>query len=72
MASRRKQFTPKDRAPTDQHQYAAFAADVLMNNTAVHATRLIESRDTEGHLVLEYDDPDPDRPGARLESERRE
>jgi hypothetical protein len=57
MASRRKTFTPKGPAPTDPHQYAAFAADVLLNNISAQATKLIESRDGNGKLVLEYDDP---------------
>lgn len=57
MATRRKTFTPKGGAPTDRHQYAAFAADVLMNNVSTQANKLIESRDGSGKLVLEYDDP---------------
>lgn len=51
----RKTFIPKGKTPTDAHRYAAFVADLL--DGTVKATKLIESRDGSGKLVLEYDDP---------------
>lgn len=55
MATRRKKYDPVRPAPSDQHQYAAFIADLLGGR--VKASKLVESRDGRGRLVLDYDDP---------------
>jgi len=55
MATRRKSFKAKREAPSDKHQYAAFIADLL--DGTVKASKLVESRDGRGRLVLDYDDP---------------
>jgi hypothetical protein len=55
MASRRTTFTPKGRTPTDAHCYAELIAGIL--DGTVNADTLVESRDKDGHLKLEFDDP---------------
>jgi hypothetical protein len=58
MASRRKDFAAKHRAPTRQHTNAEFMAGLL--DGTIKATNI---QITDGRVVS-YDDPDPDRPGA--------
>lgn len=63
MASRRKPFVPRPprrRKPRkskdiDAFTYAEFLRNLLAGN--VQATKLVETRDQFGRLVLAYDDP---------------
>lgn len=57
MASKRKSYT-KSRRPDDFEppaQYASFVKDLLAGT--VVATKLVETRDAHGNLVITYDDP---------------
>ena len=55
MATRRKRFNPPRPAPTDEHRYAEFVAALL--DGTITAARVVPSRDSDGNLILSYDDP---------------
>jgi hypothetical protein len=57
MASKRKSYT-KSRRPDEFEPpqiYASFMKDLLAGT--VVATKLVETRDGKGNLVITYDDP---------------
>lgn len=63
MATRRK-YSPKTEPRSDAHAYAEFLAAVISGD--VKASRLVESRDARGRVVLDYDEPDlQDKPGQQ-------
>lgn len=55
MASARKTFNPKNTRRDDQSDYGEFMAALLKGD--VVATKLIETRQGNGKLKIEYDDP---------------
>lgn len=65
MASRRKTHAPKQPANlrADTPQWGDFALGLL--DGSIKADTLILSRLPNGKLVIEFDDPNPNRPGAR-------
>jgi len=57
MATRRKTYTKPTRPDQFEPpaQYASFMKDLLAGNVA--ATKLVETHDARGNLVITYDDP---------------
>lgn len=58
MAARKQKtkFKPKKRAPTESHVYAEFMGELL--DGTIHPDKLTETRDAQGRLELEYEEPD--------------
>ena len=55
MASARKKFKPKKNVQAEASLYAAFVGDLL--DGTVKASKLVEVRNGNSPLQLEYDDP---------------
>lgn len=55
MATRRKRFNPRDQRQTEPLGYTEFMTSLLKGE--VVANKLVESRDGQNRLLLDYDDP---------------
>ena len=55
MASARKPFNPKGKAPSLAHLFAAFIADLLLGDVRATALHVVDQGN--GRKRLEYDDP---------------
>lgn len=55
MASARKRYNPHKSTDSEKVQYRTFLEDLLLGT--IKAEKLIESRNGQGKLILDYDDP---------------